>query len=270
MDDVTEGHFKRKESVFRDWISTKPGSRFTPDPNRYHIVVSLACPWASRVLMVRALKGLKDIISVTVVHHYMGPNGWRFVTADDPNVPPMCQPEPLFGLKSIRELYFKADSAYEGRFTVPVLWDTVHNTIVNNESSEIIIMFNNLFNAHASHPSLDLYPSSMRESIDEIAQSFYNGFNNGVYRCGFATTQLAYDEAVHELFEIADSLEARLSTSRYLLGSQLTLADVRLFPTLIRFGACVPLLLSSPLYSHSKATQARELAPSLDHALVPS
>lgn len=147
----------------------------------------------------------------------------------------MCEPEPLFGFTSIRDLYFKANSEYDGRFTVPVLWDTKHNTIVNNESSEVIQMLNNLFNDHAKNPALDLYPADRRDEIDKMAESFYNSVNNGVYRCGFAKSQEAYDEAVEELFETLDTLENRLASSRYLLGSKMTLADIRLFPTLIRF-----------------------------------
>lgn len=235
MDDVVKGRFQRKPSVFRNWISNEPDAKFAPEPDRYRLYVSLACPWAHRCLITRALKGLEDILPITVVHHYMGPNGWRFVTSEEKDMPIMCEPEPLFGLKSIRDLYFKADAEYNGRFTVPVLWDTKHNTIVNNESSEIIQMLNNLFNDYAKNPTLDLYPTSRREEIDETAQSFYNSVNNGVYRCGFAKTQEAYDEAVEELFEALGSLDKRLSSSRYLLGSEMTLADIRLFPTLIRF-----------------------------------
>lgn len=235
MDDVIKGRFIRKPSVFRNWISTQPDAKFTPDANRYRLYVSLACPWACRCLTVRALKGLQDVIPVTVVHHHMGPNGWRFVTADEKDIPDMCEPEPLFGFTSIRDLYFKANPEYEGRFTVPALWDTKHNTIVNNESSEIIQMFNNRFNKHAKNPDLDLYPEANQTQISEIAESFYNSVNNGVYRCGFATTQEAYDEAVVELFAKLDDLEKHLTTSRYLVGSSLTLADIRLFVTLIRF-----------------------------------
>lgn len=149
----------------------------------------------------------------------------------------MCEPEPEFGLKHIRELYIKANEEYDGRFTVPVLWDTKLNTIVSNESSEIIVMLNNEFQSIASNKEADFYPLAMRETIDDVANSFYNTLNNGVYRCGFATTQEAYEEAFDELFATMDMLEEHLSKSRYICGSELTLADVRLFPTLIRFDA---------------------------------
>lgn len=237
MDDVVKGRFQRKESAFRNWISEEPDSKFTPDPNRYRLYVSLACPWAHRCLITRSLKGLEEIIPVTVVHFHMGKMGWRFVTEGEEDKPFMCEPEPLFGFKSIRDLYFKANDEYGGRFTVPVLWDTKFNTIVNNESSEIIQMFNAVFNKYAKNPDVNLNPDNRKEEIASVAQSFYSALNNGVYRCGFATTQEAYDEAVVELFDMLDILEEKLSSSRYLLGSEMTLADIRLFVTLIRFDA---------------------------------
>lgn len=237
MDDVVKGRFIRKESIFRNWISSKPGARFAPEPNRYRLYVSLACPWAHRCLITRALKGLEDVIPVTVVHHNMGPNGWRFVTKDELDVPVMCEPEPLYGFTSIRDLYFKANPEYSERFTVPVLWDTKEEFIVNNESSEIIVMLNEVFNKYAKNPDLDLYPMEMRSATDEVAHSFYNSLNNGVYRCGFAKSQGAYEEAFVELFDTLEVLEKRLASSRYLMGSAMTLADIRLFVTLIRFDA---------------------------------
>lgn len=237
VDDVVHGRFIRKESVFRNWISAEPNARFSPEANRYRLYVSFACPWAHRCLITRALKGLEHILPVTVVHPHMGKNGWRFVTAGEEKTPAMCEPEPLFGYTSMRDLYFKASPDYSGRFTVPVLWDTKEGTIVNNESSEIIVMLNGLFNDHAKNPEVDLYPTKMQSEIDEVAQSFYNSLNNGVYRCGFAKSQEAYDEAFIELFNILEKLEDRLSSSRYLTGSTMTLADIRLFVTLIRFDA---------------------------------
>lgn len=249
MDDVVSGRFQRKPSVFRDWISSAPDAKFTPDDNRYRLYISLACPWACRCLITRALKGLQKTIPITVVHHYMGPKGWRFVEEGEQNVPPMCEPEPLFGLKMIRDLYFRADEQYAGRFTVPVLWDTKLGTIVNNESSEIIVMLNEMFNEHAERPEVDLYPKELRTEIDDVAESFYNSLNNGVYRCGFAQTQGAYDEAVGELFDILEHLEERLGSRRYLVGDRLTFADIRLFVTLIRF---------DPVYvSHFKTNKKR-------------
>lgn len=237
MDDVVKGRFVRKPASFRNKISDEPDAKFAPEMGRYRLFVSLACPWAHRCLLTRAFKGLEDVIPITVVHHYMGSNGWKFVTKDDPSPPPMCEPEPLFGFKFLRELYFKAEPEYEGRFTVPVLWDTKHNTIVNNESSEIIVMFNDAFNKFAKNPEVDLFPSDMRPKITEMAESFYNSFNNGVYRCGFAKTQEAYNEAFVELFECLDRIEKHLADNRYLMGDKFTLADIRLFVTLIRFDA---------------------------------
>lgn len=234
MNDVKDGRFVRKPSVFRSKISTDPAATFAPHPDRYHLYVSLACPWASRVLAVRALKGLQHVFPITVVHHHMGSNGWRFVTDDEVDKPELCQPEP-HAFTSIRQLYFKADPNYSGRFTVPVLWDKKLNTIVNNESAELIVMFNDLFNDYAKNPTLDLYPQPLRLEIDTVAESFYNSLNNGVYRCGFAKSQTAYDEAVEELFQTLDTLEIHLSKSRYLVGDALTIADIKLFVTLIRF-----------------------------------
>lgn len=240
MDDVDKGAFKRKESVFRNSLSTDGSTAFPAVPGRYALYISLACPWASRCYMVLSMKGLLDAIPIVVVHHFMGGSGWSFVRDGDEDVPPMCAPEP-HGFGSIRELYFKADPDYSGRFTVPVLWDTKTETIVNNESSELIVMLHEFAVELGADPkvasAVDLYPQSQRREIDDVAQSFYNGFNNGVYRCGFATTQSAYDEAFRDLFDTMDSLEARLGSSRYLVGDTITLADIRLFVTLIRFDA---------------------------------
>jgi putative glutathione S-transferase len=159
------------------------------------------------------------------------------VSADEPNKTPFTTPEPLFGFHYLRELYVKADPSYTGKATVPVLWDTKTNTIVNNESAEVIVMLNNEFNGVAKRPELDLYPLARREHIDAVANSFFNGLNSGVYKCGRATTQEAYDEAFAELSRTLDDVESRLQRTRYIAGDQLTLADVRLFPTLIRFDA---------------------------------
>jgi glutathionyl-hydroquinone reductase len=242
MDDVTSsGRFQRKPSVFRDWIRADGSTRFAPEAGRYRLYVSMACPWACRVLAVRALKGLGDALPITVVHHFLGENGWTFVTEDMPmkERPPLCEPEPLFGAKSIRDIYFAADPEYSSRFTVPVVWDTVHKTIVNNESSEIIQMLATEFDDIATNKEFDLYPADRASEIAEVAESFYNNVNNGVYRSGFATTQDAYSEAVTEVFQMLDKLEERLAKqdTRFLMGDELTLADVRLFPTLIRFDA---------------------------------
>ena len=237
MDDVVKGRFQRKPSQFRNWISKEPDARFPPAPDRYRLYVSLACPWAHRTLITRAMKGLEDVLPVTVVHHHMGGNGWRFVTEDEENLPPMCEPEPLYGYKFIKELYFKAEPEYEGRFTVPVLWDSKEGVVVNNESSEIIVMLNSMMNEYAKNPEVDLFPVDMRDDITKMADSFYNEVNNGVYRCGFATTQEAYDEAFFDMFKRLDELDEHLSKNRYLMGDKFTLADIRLFVTLIRFDA---------------------------------
>lgn len=249
MDDVVKGRFERKASIFRNWISAEPNSKFAPAPDRYRLYVSLACPWAHRCLITRSFKGLQEVIPVTVVHHHMGADGWRFVSEDEDSIPERCEPEPLFGIKRLRDLYFKADKDYEGRFTVPVLWDTKHSTIVNNESSEIMIMLNDMFNEYAKNPKVDLFPEEIRPKVMEVAESFYNSVNNGVYRCGFAKTQEAYDEAVEELFARLDQLEDHLSKNRYLAGPNLTIADIRLFVTLIRFDAVYVL--------HFKTNRAR-------------
>lgn len=157
------------------------------------------------------------------------------MTKGEKNPPDMCEPEPEFGLKFIQDLYHKADANYNGRFSVPVLWDTKLSTIVSNESSEIIVMLNNEFDELAKNKDRDLYPKAMRSNIDSVANSFYNTLNNGVYRCGFATTQEAYEEAFDELVAALENLEKQLGTSRYICGDKLTLADIRLFPTLVRF-----------------------------------
>lgn len=236
MDDVKDdGSFNRKPTTFRNQISSEEGAKFQPESGRYHLIGSLACPWFSRVLALRSIKGLEDAIPLTVVHHHMDEMGWRFVTEDEEDKPPLTSPDSLFGFSRIRQYYFKAEPEYGGRFTVPVLWDTKLNTIVNNESSELIVMLNSPFNGIAKHPEIDLYPEQHREEIDKVAESFYNSVNNGVYRCGFARKQGAYDIAVRELFETLDQLESHLSKNRYLVGGQLTLADIRLFVTLIRF-----------------------------------
>jgi len=236
MDDVsTKGAFVRKDAAFRNWVKADPAAEFPAEPGRYVLYVSLACPWAHRTLIVRALKGLESAIDVVVVNWLMDDLGWSFPKST--NETPGATPDKFYGLARIRELYFKAEPDYGGRFTVPVLWDTKKETIVSNESKEIIVMLNNEFDELAANKQLDLYPEEMRAEIDKVAESFYNAVNNGVYRCGFARSQEAYSEAFGELFECLDSLEERLDRSRYLLGEKLTLADVRLFTTLIRFDA---------------------------------
>ncbi len=238
------GKFERQISRFRDWVTAdgKPGPNsiqssgrgFRAESGRYHLYVSLACPWAHRTLIFRKLKRLEDIVSVSVVHHYMGENGWTFRTEDG------ATGDTLFGLDFLHQVYTKADPAYTGRVTVPVLWDKREGTIVNNESSEIIRMFNSAFDAPENgggDASLDFYPEALRGEIDALNERIYPSVNNGVYRAGFATTQAAYEEAFRELFSTLDWLEERLSRQRYLAGDRLTEADWRLFTTLIRFDA---------------------------------
>ncbi|RWH69882.1 glutathione S-transferase family protein [Mesorhizobium sp.] len=228
------GRFIRRESQWRDWItrdgSPAQGGRrgFKAEPGRYHLYVSLACPWAHRTLIYRALKKLQGIISVSVVHHFMGENGWTFKAEDG------ATGDTLYGLDFLHQIYTKADPGYSGRVTVPVLWDKQEQTIVNNESSEIIRMLNSAFDEWGD-PGVDFYPAALRAEIDRINAQIYPAINNGVYRAGFATTQKAYEEAFGELFQALDTIEERLSRQRYLAGEYITEADWRLFTTLVRF-----------------------------------
>ncbi|GAB2657761.1 glutathione S-transferase family protein [Vibrio panuliri] len=222
---ASRGKFVREDAGFRDWIQHQPNSRFQAESGRYHLYVSLACPWAHRTLIFRTLKGLEAHIDVTVVCPDMLSEGWQ-----------MGLPEPLFGHTRLHQIYTQAKPDYTGRVTVPVLWDKKHNTIVSNESSEIIRMFNSEFN-HLTDNHLDFYPEHLRGLIDEWNDYIYPNINNGVYRCGFATTQEAYEEAYDKLFEALDKVERHLATHRYLAGREITEADWRLFTTLVRFDA---------------------------------
>jgi len=232
----TGGSFKRQDAGFRNWITPdgSPGPSgvggFKAEPGRYHLYVSLACPWAHRALILRVLKGLEDMISVSTVHWLMLENGWAFT--DGPGV----VPDPHQGADFMHQIYTAADANYSGRVTVPVLWDTHQNTIVSNESSEIIRMFNSAFDDVGAAEG-DFYPDQMRSEIDEVNARIYDTLNNGVYKCGFATTQAAYDAALTPLFDTLDWLEGRLDDRRYLMGSEQTEADWRLFTTLVRFDA---------------------------------
>ncbi|WP_318517492.1 glutathione S-transferase family protein [Photobacterium leiognathi] len=232
----TGGKFERKVSSFRNWI-TKDGSAgitgeagFKAEPNRYHLYVSLACPWAHRAIIYRQLKGLDSIIPMSVVNAYMGENGWNF-EADDGVVA-----DPIFNAQFLHQIYTQADPDYTGRVTVPVLWDKHKQTIVSNESADIIRMLNSAFD-DVGAVKVDFYPQALRQQIDELNDFVYANINNGVYRAGFATTQEAYDEAVIALFDALEVIEQRLSTQRYLLGEHITEADWRLFTTLVRFDA---------------------------------
>ena len=246
--ELESGEFVRKDSQFRNWI-TEDGSAgpsgvggFAAQSGRYHLYVSLACPWAHRTLMFRKLKGLEPHITVSVVHPHMGEAGWQFggypgATADTVN-----------GFEFLHQAYTLAQADYTGIVTVPVLWDKQQQTIVNNESSEIIRMFNSAFDRITGNDA-DYYPAPLRSDIDAINQMVYDNVNNGVYRCGFARSQRVYDEAFDRLFASLDELEQRLASQRYLVGDRITEADWRLLPTLLRFDPVY--------YSHFKCNLRR-------------
>jgi putative glutathione S-transferase len=245
---VVEGEFIRSESSFRNWV-TQDGSAgssgeggFAAEPDRYHLYVSYACPWAHRALIVRALKGLENVISISVVHPLMPAESWVFGEY------PGATEDHVNHANYLYENYLKVDPDYHGLVSVPVLWDKKRQTIVNNESSEIIRMFNSAFDDYNSS-EVDIYPESLREEIDAINDVVYNNINNGVYRAGFATTQAAYDKAFDHLFNTMDELEDTLSKQRYLIGNRITEADWRLFTTLVRFDAVY--------YNHFKTNRKR-------------
>ena len=215
-----KGAYIRPESELRNWINTDNNNPYKAEDKRYTLYVGMGCPWAHRTLIVRALKGLEDIISLVVVTPAPLEGGW--VIPSENNRP-------------LAHLYQEAQEGYTGRFTVPILWDSKSKTIVNNESSEIIIMLNDQFNNFAKFPELNLYPKELQEKIELWNEKIYHNVNNGVYRCGFAQTQTAYEEASRQLFETLDEIDLVLKTNRYLCGDILTLADIRLFTTLFRF-----------------------------------
>lgn len=245
---IVKGEFVRSESTFRNWVtvdgSPGPGAEggFVAEENRYHLYVSYACPWAHRALIFRALKGLEQIISVSVVHPLMPEESWVF--GDYPG----ATEDHINNSRYMYEVYQKADPHFNGLVTVPVLWDKKRETIVNNESSEIIRMFNSAFDAFASK-QVDFYPQALWVEIDAINEVVYHNVNNGVYRAGFATSQQAYNRAFSRLFDTLDQLEERLSRQRYLVGNQITEADWRLFTTLVRF--------DSVYYNHFKTNKKR-------------
>ena len=245
---VEKGEFIRAVSGFRNWVTQDGGAGpggeggFKAEPDRYHLYVSYACPWAHRVLIFRALKGLQDVISVSVVHPLMPEESWVFGEY------PGSTEDHINHAHYLSENYLKADPGFEGLVTVPVLWDRKRQTIVNNESSEIIRMLNSAFDDYGN-TEIDFYPQFLRKEIDEVNELVYHNINNGVYRAGFATTQAAYDEAFDSLFNALDKLEQRLAKQRYLAGSQITEADWRLFTTLVRFDAVY--------FSHFKTNKKR-------------
>lgn len=231
-----QGRMQRAAAGFRNWITAdgSPGPSgeggFKAEAGRYHLIVARACPWAHRTTILRELKGLQNLISLSVTHWLMAENGWTFAPG------PGVTPDPIIGADDLHQIYSAADPAYTGRVTVPVLWDKQRRTIVSNESSEIIRMFNGAFDGLGAAPG-DFYPVALRPEIDALNERIYATLNNGVYRAGFAGTQAAYDEAVGPVFDTLDWLESILSRSRYLCGDTLTEADWRLFTTLVRFDA---------------------------------
>ncbi len=248
MNTSGSGEFIRVQSGFRHWV-TRDGSPgpsgmggFQAEDGRYHLYVSLACPWAHRTLIFRELKGLEDIVSVSVVHPLMPPESWVF--GDYPG----ATPDHVHGLHKLHQLYELAEPGFSGQVTVPVLYDIQRQVIVNNESSEIIRMLNSAFDDWG-HGDIDFYPGHLRAEIDVVNALVYDKVNNGVYRAGFATTQQAYAAAYGNLFSALDELESRLSTRRYLVGDRITEADWRLFTSLVRFDAVY--------YSHFKCNRAR-------------
>jgi glutathionyl-hydroquinone reductase len=232
--EAQKGRFVRADSKFRNWVTADgaPGPTgeggFKAEPGRYHLYVSYACPWAHRTLIFRALKGLEDMISLSVVNWHMGEQGWTFAPG------PGVIPDPIHHAKTLAEIYVAAEKNFSGRVTVPVLWDKQRATIVNNESSEIIRMFNSAFDRVGAAPG-DYYPPELRAEIDAVNDRIYGTLNNGVYKAGFATTQDAYEEAIGPLFETLDWMDERLASRRYLCGDRLTEADWRAFTTLVRF-----------------------------------
>ena len=231
---ASKGHFKRKPSQFRNWI-TADGSAgpsgvggFMAEAGRYHLYISNACPWAHRTMIYRSLKGLEEMINISVVHPYMGADGWTFAEGEG------VVPDPINNVEFAHEIYTAADAGYTGRVTVPILWDKAQNTIVSNESSEIIRMFNSAFDGIGAKAG-DYYPKAKRAEIDALNERIYTTVNNGVYKAGFATAQAAYKAAVVPLFESLGWLEGILTKQRYLTGSAISEADWRLFTTLIRF-----------------------------------
>ena len=224
----TGGRFKRKESTFRNWIRADGSTDFEPESGRYHLYVSLACPWAHRTLIYRRLKGLEEHITISVVNPIMLENGWTFVEGEG------VIPDTVNGSEYLHQIYTAAEAGYTGRVTVPVLWDRSRRTIVSNESSEIIRMFDEEFGQLTGHkPSFR--PLSLVDEIDLLNDRIYTGFNNGVYKAGFATSQESYNEEVTRIFEVLDEVEEILATNRYLTGDRVTEADWRFLPTLLRF-----------------------------------
>lgn len=234
-----DGAWVRQRSAFREWVTADGSSDYPAQAGRYHLYVSYACGWAHRAIIVRALKGLEEAVGMTVVDPLRDERGWRFT----------YEPDPVNGFQFLAEAYAATDPSFDGRVTTPTLWDTQTNKVLNNESSDVIVMLNSEFDEFARNPGLDLYPAELRDEIDAINQEIYDSVNDGVYKCGFAATQRAYDQAVVPLFEMLDRIDRRLSSQRYLCGDRITLADWRLFTTLMRF--------DSVYYTHFKCNIRR-------------
>lgn len=230
MEQSAAGEFRRQEDVFREWVTADGRSGYPAARGRYHLYVSLACPWAHRTIIVRKLKHLESIIGMTVVDPIRDERGWAFRDGSGHS------PDPINGFRFLSETYQATDPAYRGRVTVPVLWDTVTKRIVSNSDDDLMRMFNREFNEYTAS-TLDLYPEGLRSEIDEWNTRLYEDVNDGVYRAGFATSQTVYEKAVRRLFETLDQLDQRLANRRYLFGAAFTEADWRLFVTLIRFDA---------------------------------
>ncbi|MCW8994610.1 MAG: glutathione S-transferase family protein [Psychromonas sp.] len=239
---ISGGEYRRKDSQFRNWI-TVDGSAgptgiagFKAQPGRYHLYVSLACPWAHRTLIFRCLKELDDLISVSVVHPDMHQRGWSFTHDQESALRYATTGDTVYGSDYLSARYFEDDLHYQGNITVPLLWDKQRKVIVNNESADIIRIFNHAFN-HITGNQLDFYPPHLQNEIDQVNELVYHNINNGVYKTGFATTQQAYQKNAENLFAALDKLDNCLATQRYLLGSEITEADWRLWTTLVRFDA---------------------------------
>lgn len=256
------GDFIREESRFRNWITADGSSGFKAEKGRYHLFAALICPWASRTLMVRKLKRLDDVVSLTILDPRVTEKVWRFGRFADSF--PGSEADPLYGSHYLYEIYLRAKSDYTGEITVPVLWDKKLQTIVNNESSEIIRMFNSGFGELADN-SIDLYPSHFRAEIDHLNEQLYDRFNNGVYRAGFAESQSAYESAVSNVFSTLDEINQLLEGQQYLIGNQLTETDIRTFVTLIRFEAAYYGLFKTNLHHLYEYPNIRRYVETIYH-----
>lgn len=242
-EESASGEFERQEDAFREWISNDGSTRYPAAAGRYHLYVSLACPWASRTLILRKLKGLEQTVGVTVVDPFRDDNGWAFRDPErsrpglSGDLDKFESTDPVNHFKYLHEAYAATDPTFAGRVTVPVLWDKEKRKVVNNCEDDICVMFNGVFDEFAANKSVDFFPADIAKEHEDLANSIYENINNGVYRAGFATRQAPYERACRRLFDALDQIEVRLSKSRYLFGRRIVEADWRLFCTLIRFDA---------------------------------